>query len=164
MKRGGGVRAGILTPIHHHPHHNTQTTIMLRQPQGHPGPNQQDTEASPRGVQAKSQLPGASFCPFPLYFSLLKPVISTNTHTLPWLLPKAAPVSLLTHSSWLHFTHPEPATHYLRAQGTTACPMLQDYNNTISHYNNNTTTKAKRVRHSYIWEMFYSNFAKSHYT
>lgn len=78
VERGGGVRRalwfGLLstatTPTHNTSHHCT----MLSQPQGHPGPNQQDTEHL-QGQQ--SQAPAAWWLPLPL---LSLSVLSANTH------------------------------------------------------------------------------------
>ncbi len=72
--------AGILTPIH--PHHNTPTTAMLSQPQGHPGPNQQDTEHL-QGQPSPSCLvtPSAPSLPFSLYSLQFLAQTHTHTHT-----------------------------------------------------------------------------------
>lgn len=70
----------------------------------------------------------------------------THTHTALASSYTRALVSLLTHSPWLHFTHPVPATHYLRALGTTPRALSSEI--VTTQFLHITTTKTKGVPRS----------------
>lgn len=106
--------------------HNTPR--CKSQAEGHLGPNQRDTEYL-LGQPSPSCLVTLLLCSPPTYSHVqthtdTQTQTHTHMHTLPELLP--TPVSLLTHSPWLHLTYSEPATHYPKTLGTSACPSLRD--------------------------------------
>lgn len=79
-----------------------------------------------------------SFLSCALYLLSLEHIDThTRAHTSLAASYSCVPVSLLTHSPWLHLTHSEPATHYLKTLGTVACPLLRD------NSNNNTMKRPK---------------------
>lgn len=103
--------------------HNTPR--CKSQAEGHLGPNQQYTDYL-LGQPSPSCLVTLLLCSPPTYSHVQTHTerhthTYTHVHTFPELLP--TPVSLLTHSPWLHLTYLEPATHYPQNTGDFGMPF-----------------------------------------